>query len=71
LPTAENPCDWTAALLIWGGDDRRSPLTIAQQLRDAIPSSELVVIPHSGHVTNMEQSDAFTAHIRRFCAGAC
>jgi pimeloyl-ACP methyl ester carboxylesterase len=58
-------------LLIWGDDDRRSPLTIAQQLQDAIPSSELVVIPHSGHVTNMEQSDAFTARIRRFCAGAC
>jgi pimeloyl-ACP methyl ester carboxylesterase len=54
-------------LLVWGDDDRRSPLSIAAQLRAAIPSCELIVIPNAGHVCNMEQPDAFNAHVRRFC----
>jgi pimeloyl-ACP methyl ester carboxylesterase len=53
-------------LLLWGDDDRRSPLGIAEQLRDGIRASELVVIPKAGHVTNMEQADAFNAQVRRF-----
>lgn len=53
-------------LLVWGDDDRRSPLTIGQQLRERIPSSELVVIPNSGHVPNMEQPDAFNREVRNF-----
>src|SRR5215216_4043939 len=28
-------------LLLWGDDDRRSPMNFAEQLRDAIPSAEL------------------------------
>jgi pimeloyl-ACP methyl ester carboxylesterase len=55
-------------LLVWGDDDRRSPLSIAAQLRAAIPSCELIVIPNAGHVCNMEQPDAFNAHVRRFCS---
>lgn len=53
-------------LLVWGDDDRRSPLTIGEQLRERIPSSELVVIPKSGHVPNMEQPDAFNREVRNF-----
>jgi pimeloyl-ACP methyl ester carboxylesterase len=56
-------------LLLWGDDDRRSPLSIAEQLRDWIPAAELVVMPKAGHVANMEQPDAFNAHVRRFLNG--
>ena len=62
LPEIESP-----TLLLWGNDDRRSPLSIAQQLRDAIPEAELAVIENAGHVSNMEQPDLFNAHVRRFC----
>jgi pimeloyl-ACP methyl ester carboxylesterase len=54
-------------LLLWGDDDRRSPMPIAEQLHSAIPNAELAIIPNAGHVSNMEQPDAFNAHVRRFC----
>jgi pimeloyl-ACP methyl ester carboxylesterase len=54
-------------LLLWGDEDRRSPMNIAERLRDAIPNAELAVIAKAGHVSNMEQPDVFNAHVRRFC----
>lgn len=62
LPTIAVP-----TLLLWGEEDRRSPVRIAQQLHAAIPGAELAIIPHAGHLSNMEQPDAFNAHIGRFC----
>jgi pimeloyl-ACP methyl ester carboxylesterase len=56
-------------LVLWGDDDRRSPMHVAEQLHSAIPAAELAIIPEAGHVSNMEQSEAFNAHIRRFCLG--
>lgn len=54
-------------LLIWGADDVRSPLAVAEQFKAAIPGSELVVIPDCGHMSNLEQPRAFNAAIREFC----
>jgi pimeloyl-ACP methyl ester carboxylesterase len=62
LPTIEVP-----TLLVWGDDDRRSPITIAEQFRVGIPNAKLSVIPNAGHVSNMEQPDVFNSQIRRFC----
>ena len=53
-------------LLIWGDDDRRSPIQIARQLYQQIPNAQLEVIQHAGHVSNMEQPDEFNVHVRRF-----
>ena len=54
-------------LVLWGDDDRRSPLSVAEQLRSTIPGAELQVITRAGHVSNMEQPDAFNTQIRNFC----
>jgi pimeloyl-ACP methyl ester carboxylesterase len=54
-------------LLIWGEDDARSPLTIARQFNEAIVGSELVVIPGSGHMSNLERPDLFNAAVGDFC----
>jgi pimeloyl-ACP methyl ester carboxylesterase len=54
-------------LILWGDADRRSPMNIAEQLRDAIPEAELAVIAKAGHISNMEQPEAFDAQVRRFC----
>lgn len=54
-------------LVLWGDDDRRSPMHVAEQLRAAIPGAELAIIANAGHVSNMEQPDAFNGHVRRFC----
>ena len=62
LPTIDVP-----TVLIWGEDDLRSPLSVAEEMRDAIPGARLVVIPQCGHVSNMEQPERFNAEVREFC----
>ena len=62
LPNIEVP-----TLVLWGDDDRRSPLNIAEQLRDSIPEAELAIIANAGHVSNMEQPEEFNARVRPFC----
>jgi pimeloyl-ACP methyl ester carboxylesterase len=57
-------------LLLWGSEDRRSPLSVAEQFHSAIPGSQLVVIPNAGHLSNMEQPEVFSHHVRRFCLSA-
>ena len=65
LPGIRSP-----TLILWGEDDSRSPIAIAEQLRDAIPGADLRVIARAGHVSNMEQPAAFNAEVRRFCVAA-
>ena len=65
LPTIDVP-----TLLLWGDGDRRSPLSVAEQFRDAIPGAELSILGGAGHVSNMEQPAAFNAEVRRFCLSA-
>jgi pimeloyl-ACP methyl ester carboxylesterase len=55
-------------LLLWGEHDTRSPVSVAHQIQSAIPRCELQLIPHAGHVSNMEQPAAFNAHVRQFCS---
>jgi pimeloyl-ACP methyl ester carboxylesterase len=54
-------------LLIWGELDARSPLSIARRFEDAIPDSELVVIPGAGHESNLELPERFNDAVRGFC----
>jgi pimeloyl-ACP methyl ester carboxylesterase len=54
-------------LLIWGEQDARSPLNVAHQFQQAIPETELVVIPDAGHVSNLEQPGPFNEAVREFC----
>jgi pimeloyl-ACP methyl ester carboxylesterase len=62
LPNIDVP-----TLLLWGDDDRRSPMHVAKQLHQAIPAAELAILSNAGHVSNMEQPDAFNAQVRGFC----
>ena len=62
LPRIDAP-----TLLLWGDDDRRSPIHVAEQLHATIPGSELELIPNAGHISNMEQPVAFNDHVRHFC----
>jgi pimeloyl-ACP methyl ester carboxylesterase len=54
-------------LLLWGEQDARSPLRIAEEMRAAIPDAELVVVPGAGHDVNVERPAEFNAAVRRFC----
>lgn len=57
-------------LLLWGSDDRRSPLSIAAQFHAAMPRAQLAIIPNAGHLSNMEQPHVFSHHVREFCLSA-
>jgi pimeloyl-ACP methyl ester carboxylesterase len=59
LPTIAVP-----TLLVYGSDDVRAPLDIAEGLRASIPGSSLVVIDGVGHVPNVEAPEAFDAEVR-------
>lgn len=61
LPRIEVP-----TLLLYGGADQRSPLTVARELHAAIPHSRLVVLEGVGHQSNVEAADRFNAEVRTF-----
>jgi pimeloyl-ACP methyl ester carboxylesterase len=54
-------------LLVWGEQDRRSPLPVAAQFHATIPGAELAILPDAGHVCNLEQPALFNAKVRDFC----
>ena len=61
LPTVQ-----VATQLIWGALDARSPLTVASEFERRIPGATLAVIPHCGHVSNLEAPGPFNELVRGF-----
>jgi pimeloyl-ACP methyl ester carboxylesterase len=53
-------------LILWGADDRHTPLDRAEALQRDIPGSRLVAIAGAGHLPQLEQPEAFTAGLRNF-----
>ena len=53
-------------LLLYGDADVRSPLHVAEELRDQIPDSTLVVIPGVGHQSNIEAAGLFNTAVQDF-----
>jgi pimeloyl-ACP methyl ester carboxylesterase len=53
-------------LLIWGEEDVRAPLPVAEDLREMIAGSTLTVIPWAGHLTAVEAPQRFNAEVRAF-----
>jgi pimeloyl-ACP methyl ester carboxylesterase len=45
-------------------------MTVAHQLDQAIPDTQLVLIPECGHVSNLERPARFNQAVREFAAGA-
>lgn len=56
-------------LIIHGGGDERSPLTVAKGLHDGISTSRLVVLAGLGHECYLEDPDRFNAEVRGFLRG--
>jgi len=61
------PLIMVPTLLLWGDDDKRSPLSAAEMMRDEIGGARLVIVPNAGHASNMEQPERFNAEVRDFC----
>lgn len=64
LPTIEIP-----TLLLYGAEDQRSPLTVAERMHAEIARSTLVVLPEVGHMSNLETPKAFNDAVREFLPG--
>ncbi|MEW6322793.1 MAG: alpha/beta fold hydrolase [Acidobacteriota bacterium] len=56
------------ALVIVGEHDAITPVDEARRLAGGLPDAELAVIPHAGHMANIEQPDAFSSALAAFLA---
>lgn len=61
LPTITVP-----TMVLVGEEDHTTPLTEAQAMAAGIPGTKLVVIPGAGHLSNLEQPEAFNEALHRF-----
>jgi proline iminopeptidase len=55
-------------LVLAGRHDRTCSPEAAEAIARGIPDAELVVLEHSGHMTFVEEPDAYVAAVRRFLA---
>ena len=53
-------------LLVYGDRDVRAPLSVAEDLKESISGSTLVVLPEAGHACNIESPEEFNLAVRTF-----
>jgi 3-oxoadipate enol-lactonase len=53
-------------LILVGKEDKITPYAAARSMQEKIRDSHLVVIPHAGHVANMENAFEFNDHLKKF-----
>jgi 3-oxoadipate enol-lactonase len=53
-------------LIVHGADDQLILVSEAELMKQGIPDANLVIVPESGHLTNMEQPDLFNRAVRGF-----
>ena len=53
-------------LIITSEDDEMIPASESTRMHEVIPGSTLVLIPNSGHLSNMENSEVFNEQLRLF-----
>ena len=53
-------------LLVFGADDRLTPPEVGRAMHQKIKGSQFVVIPTAGHLSNIEQPEAFNMAVLEF-----
>ncbi len=53
-------------LMVWGADDRITPLDVARRFQALIPRSRLVILPCCGHAPMLEHPRAFAGVVRHW-----
>ncbi|WP_205481237.1 alpha/beta fold hydrolase [Sphingomonas arenae] len=56
-------------LILCGTEDRITPPSLSEELKDLIPHAVLVEIAGAGHLSNLEQPAIFNRVVERFLAG--
>lgn len=54
------------SLVMVGEDDTGTPVSMAHEIRDNLPGSELAIIPRAAHLSNVEQPERFNAVLLGF-----
>jgi pimeloyl-ACP methyl ester carboxylesterase len=54
------------ALVITGSHDALMPLPTSQAMADALPNGRLVILEQTGHLSNLEATEAFNGTVREF-----
>jgi len=55
-------------MILGGAKDKGAPPEILKEAADKIPGAQHVIIPEAGHISAMENHDAFVAALRDFFA---
>jgi pimeloyl-ACP methyl ester carboxylesterase len=55
--------------LIWGARDRVTPVRNAFEIANALPTTDLLVVPRAGHLPHEEYPEQVTEHLERFLHG--
>jgi pimeloyl-ACP methyl ester carboxylesterase len=55
-------------LIVWGENDRVTPVAMAHEFQRALPNAELAVIPRCGHFPLIENPGAFSSAVLGFLA---
>ena len=66
--TALLPLITVPTLVIVGEEDELTPPEDSRRIAEAVPGATLVTIPAAGHLSNLEQPDAFNAALNAFLA---
>jgi pimeloyl-ACP methyl ester carboxylesterase len=53
-------------LLVWGADDKDTPLTSAEKMQKLIPNASLVVIENAGHFSYIDNPHKFHLIVKKF-----
>ena len=56
----------TPTLLIWGREDRITPIHVAHEFESMIPDTKLVVVNECGHAPMMEKPDEFNCALHHY-----
>jgi 3-oxoadipate enol-lactonase len=55
-------------LVVVGADDPATTVEMAQTIHQRVADSELVILKHAAHLSNLEQADAFNEAVLGFLA---
>ena len=71
LASREETCDKLEdikmpVLIMVGSEDKITPSSAAQMMKEGITDSFLKVIAHAGHLANLENPSVFNHHVRKF-----
>ena len=53
-------------LVLVGDKDATAPVDVAEEMAQQLPNARLAVIPDAGHLSNLEQPEAFNAELKAF-----